>query len=516
MKRIIISALLVMLLSFSVASAVFTFDLTPEDGYSVDKGVLLNLTACVEEDNETGEAVNGTLCVTYDKDRDLGYCSSPSFGEIVCVELYINTSYDYLDYGTYFWNANYTHNDSSFYESETRSYIITESNRKIIAEYPVDSETVYGDETGYKVVYEVLVYFPYDIISEYYIDFIDYDDYNGFKVNEETVCENVLINATEDNPIREGFHTYNCTNYMYNDDLTGLKYWKARLKATPTDILGANIISRTGYQQYYYEINETLAHVYPEDEAIYCHLRPIDYIYRFGLNDTLLDEIDEFCGEREAYMNDYITFYAYLYNKCGGGNLTWYYENTENSSQSSEISFYEINNDTEDYWEADAMFGSGLTNTTYETKNINYSAGHIEYYWDFDCENGTTYTTPTQDLWYITGISVVYPEEVPDTGYYVYPVNMTSGVMSSFSLYWSEFFGIPNWGGLMIISLFFILIMSLLVMLNTDAVGGGAVAIFGTLAFVRLGYIHIVIMVLLLLVSAFVFLRLIRSVILNR
>lgn len=506
MRKTLVIALAVFLMVFTVkASADWDFFyLSPPNHFSVSNGTQINFSAYVYE-NVTSEDVNGTICITYDIATNSIYCVNQSgfvFG-------LANFDVSNMTTGSHSWKAEYTHNDSTGVTSATRNYNVIITDRIVIPISPINNATVTGDSTDYKVTYEVDLYLPYEIRYNLYIRFYAYNSYLGLPLpsSERLICS-VKVEADSDSPISAGTHRYNCTNHMYQTyevnyhELPDYHFWRAKLKLMDNEAEGTNLLSDTGYQDYTYQINTNFDHVYPPDDTEYC-----DYP-SFYANNTLL-----VCGT--GYRDVSIPFYSYLRDNCGGGNITWNYINTANSSQSGTAHLIGIPNLTEDYFEVGLVFPYAWTNQTYETPNFNWSAVTISHNWTYDCNNGSTYQTGNNDINYIVGISVVGNITV---GYPTYPLPIInqSAIMPYFAGFWGDFFGGGYQVGLMLIALFFILALTIFVTINSDVIGGGGVAIFGTMVFVRLGYIHIIVMGFMLVLSGITVVYIVRKVMLHR
>lgn len=486
---------------------------SPPDDFSVSNGSLITLIARVENESDVGE-VNGTLCVTYSIGEGKGLCCSPSSGGVIECEI-LNVP---VLYGTRYWNANFTDETTSnvYYSDETRKYIGIFTNRILLPIYPINNETVTGDNTNFIVNYTVDLYLPYDLTYNLYIHFYAYSSYVGFPLtdSERKICS-IEVKANETSTIPAGIHRYGCENYMYEsynvnyEELPNYKFWRAKLKIINDEIEGANLLSDTGFQNYNYAINTNLAHVYPPNGSIYCHKSGFFYF-----NGTLYN-INPFCNFK-SWEDQFIPFYSYLRDDgCNGGNLTWRYRNAVNPSQTDECVLYLVSNNTEDYFECDIMPDIDiLTNTTYYGTRYNYTAIHLIHNWTYNCENGTTFQTSDKDFWYITGISItnvtsIYPE------YPLTAINDTA-LLPSLAVHWGDFFNTDLYGGLFLMSLFFILVMSIVVTLNSDVIGGAGVGVFGTMVFVRIGYMHIAIMFIMLILAGLTFVYMIRRILLHR
>lgn len=508
----------ILLLSQSVyAQGVNVTLVSPENAFSVDNGSTIILTAQAENESALGLITNGTICVTYEVDEGKGLCCSPVENVSVARCEILNVP---VTFGTHYWNANFTDATTStvYYSNETRSYIGIYSDRTLLPIYPINNETVIGDNTNFIVNYTVDLYLPYDITYPLYIHFYGYSSYLGLPLfsSEKKICS-IEVTANETNPRRSGLHRFGCENHMYDtyyinyEELPNYKFWVAKLKVLDQDVEGANLLSDTGFQNYMYQINTNLAHLYPPDETVYCHESGIYYY-----NGSLYD-IREFCNY-ESWKDKWIPFYSYLRDDgCGGGNLTWNWRNAVNSSDYDQASLLDMPNNTEDYFQADIMISPYATNTTYYGTNLNYTAIHLIHNWTYTCANTTTYQTGNYDFWYILRVGGHNVTNVT-TEYPAYPIPLInmSAIMPSFAVYWGDFFGTDIWGGLMLMALFFIMVMTILVTLNSDVVGGGSVAIFGIMVFTRIGYIHLIMMGIMLIVAGLTVVYIVRRAILSR
>jgi len=513
MKYYLIAFAMIMALAISanVSATPIVSLIEPPDGFSAENGTTIDLTASVKDEVTD---VNGTLCVTYDVEGGKGLCCSPSYGGIIECDI-LNVP---VTFGTKYWTANFTSNDSVLYlANETRSYIGIYSDRTLIPIYPILNETVIGESNNFVVNYTVDLYLPYEIKYSLSIRFYGYSSYRGSPLysSEKLICA-VIVNGSETNPISSGIHRYVCTNYMYDsyyinyEELPNEKFWKAKLRVIDGEVDGANLLSDTGYQRYNYQINSNLAHVFPPDETVYCD----NWIYFF--NGSLYN-LAGLCWEGKSWRNKEIGFNSYLRDDgCNGGDLDFNLMNAINGSQSYVLSLNSLPNATEDYYEVFTTIGSkNPSNVTYTYMGEPLTAVHFIYNWTYTCNNGTTYTTPTKDLWYIIGVGGAganITSEYP--AYPICTINETA-IMPMFAEYWGAFFGGNMALGMAMIAFFFIIAISIFVTLNSDIIGGASVAIFGMLVFERICYLPIALAYIKLIIAGLIVVYFIRKSILG-
>jgi len=481
----------------------------PIDGFSVSNGTLLNFSATLIA-NGTSE-INGTLCITVNVDTNYGACGSVVEGIFIAG---IDVFYVPNTIGSFFWRANYTHNDSTVFYSNTRNYNVILTSSTLIPIYPINSENVVGDGTNFMVNYTVDVYFPSDIHSDRYVYFYAYSDYQGSPLfsSETLICE-YRMRANDTNPIQAGIHRIGCENYMY--DNTGIyeelpsfnpKYWRAKLRVLAGEVDGANLLSDTGFQKYNYRINTNLANVFPFNNAVLCD----GTIFIWNLT---IWNIEDICYQKKSWHNLFIPFTSYLNDSgCGGGNLTINIYNSNNVSEISSCTLGLLPNNTIDYFECGASIPTRGVNTTYLGS---YVAKNMLFNTTYNCNNGSIYQTSNSNLWYIISIAVANATNISSYPTYPLPINM-SAFMPSLSTYWTSAFNTTQQGGLMFIAIFFILVMAILVVINADVLAGLGIFIYGMMVFTRIGYMPIVIMWLSALISGLLFVYLIRKFLMTR
>jgi hypothetical protein len=522
-NKIILFALpfvfLVFLVSSASADLYWNYDnFVPLDGFSVSNGTMLNFSA--ELDANGSSVINGTICITVDTSNGLGACGTVTGGSIAGIEVFFTPSYYGYPTGSYFWRANYTSNESVISYSNSRNWNIILTTQTLIPIYPVNNENVIGDNTNYIVNYTVDIFFPEDIISNRYLYFYAYSSYLGTPLysSERVICEKVLV-ANSTNRISAGYHRIGCENYMH-DDFEGNyeelpqynpKFWRVKARYLEGEIDGANLFADTGFQQYNYKINTNLASIFPLDDAVFCDAT------LFIFNATWYN-IQPICFGGKSYHNQFIDFYSYINTTvptlCGNGNLTWSYYNYANSSQAGGATHIGIPANNSDYYSAGISIPTGMTNITYYGWSLSpLTAIRLVYNWTYTCGNGSIYTTPNNDFWYIIGIGGVGNITVYPT--YPLPINMTY-LMPVLSTYWSSAFQTDTQGGLTFMAIFFLLAMAIIVLINMEIFAGIAVFIYGLLVFIRIGYINVMLMWIMAIISGLLIVYFIRRFMLRR
>jgi hypothetical protein len=429
--------------------------------------------------------------------------------------------------GSHFYQGNFTSDNGTIYYSDPINWNIILTTSTLIPIYPINNENVIGDNTNFIVNYIVDVYFPNAITSNKYFYFYAYSSY-GFQgtplyASERLICEKIIY-ANQTSPVSAGFHRISCENYMHNTfdnnyeelPLYNPKYWmvKARYLRGETD--GSNLFADTGFQQYNYKINTNFASIFPLDDAVFCDAT------LFIFNATWYN-IQPICFGGTYYHNQLINFYSYINttvpNLCANGNLTWSYYNYANSSQNSysnPIEYPLISANISNYHSAGISIPTGMTNTTYYGWSLSpLTAIRLVYNWTYTCGNGSVYTTPNNDFWYIIGIGGTTGGNVTVYPTYPLPINMTY-LMPVLSTYWSSAFQTDTQGGLTFIAIFFLLAMAIIVLINMEAFAGMAVFIYGLLVFIRIGYINVMLMWIMAIICGLLIVYFVRRFMLRR
>ena len=520
-KNILIFAIIFLIISVATASAdlFWNYDnFVPPDGFSVPNATTINFSA---ELNVNGsDVINGTLCITVDTISGLGACGTVTGGNVAGIEVFFTPSFFGYPIGSYFWRANYTSNESVVSYSESRNWNIILTTKTLVPIYPINNENVIGDNTNYIVNYTVDVFLPSDTPYNTFYYFYAYSSYLGTPLlsSERLICKKIIYgNST--NPANAGFHRIGCENYMYEtfdgnyEELPQYnpKYWLVKARYLEGEIDGANLFGDTGYQQYNYKINSKLASVFPIDDAVFCD-------YTHYISNLTLYNLQSICFGGKNYHNEFINFYSYLNTSvpilCGNGNLTWSYYNYANSSQSGEVSYFGISANSSNYHSASISIPTGMTNTTYYGWYVTpLTAIRIINNWTYACSNGSVYSTPNNDLWYIIGIAstgniTTYPT-------YPLPINMTY-LMPVLSTYWTSAFQTNTQGGLTFLAIFFLLMMAIIVLINMEVFAGISVFIYGMLVFIRIGYINILLMWIMVIISGLLMVYFVRRFMLRR
>jgi hypothetical protein len=487
---------------------------SPPEGFSIENGTIINFSAVIEANGS--DLINGTICLTWDTSTNAGICGSPVEGvNIAGIDVYFTPYFYNYTTGSFYWRANYTHNDSTVYFSNQRNWNIILTKFVLIPVYPINGENVTGDYTNFMVNYTVDVYFPSEIHSPRYVYFYGYSSYSGTPLSssERTICV-IKLDASSENPLSSGIHRIGCENYMYDSFITNYeelpsynpKYWKAKMRILEGEVDGANLVADTGYQKYNYFINTQFSHIYPRDEAVYCE-------YTLFLYNASWVSIQNMCQDKKAYHNQVINFHSYLNNTCGNANLTFRFYNYANTSQKGDCEIGGITNNSFDYWNCGLVINPNSKNTTYyNVFGKPFISIHLVYNWTLSCPNGSSYVTPDYDLWYIIGIS---PANV--TGYptFPYPINM-SYLMPMLSTYWASAFQTSPQGGLMFMAIFFLLAMTVILIINADIIAGIGTFIYGFTVFIRIGYIEPLLIWIMLVLSGMIVVYFVRKFILTR
>jgi hypothetical protein len=520
MKKIIPAMLVFLFLLVGTAQAGIYWDymqFIPLDGFSVANGTIMNFSATIICNGT--DSINGTLCLTVDTSTGLGVCGTVIGG---CVGQELSTPFAPYLYGysagSYFWRANYTHNDSTVYYSDSRNWNLIYTDEVLIPRYPIQKENVTGDNTKYMVNYTVDVIFPDSISSNRYIYFYAYSSYLGIPLlsSERWICEYEL-KANYTNPKPAGTYTIGCENYMYDSFIINYeelpsynpKYWRAKLRVLKGEIDGANLLSNTGFQEYNYRITSKLADIFPPNDGIFCDAT----LFIFNLT---WYNIENICFGKTPYHSQFIPFTSYINDSgCGGGNLTMNIFNAINTSQKTDCQNIDVLNNTIDYYECDVVINPLSTNTTLTFGGQNYVAIHIYYNSTYDCKNSSSYVTPNSEIWYIIGISTGIGVNISTYPTYPLPINM-SAFMPYLSTYWASAFNTNAQAGLAFIAFFFLLVLAILVLINMEVVAGIAVFIYGLLVFIRIGYIPTILMYLMLIITGLIFVYLMRKFMLSR
>jgi len=532
MKKILIFAMMFLVFAVVNASAdlYWNYDnFVPPDGFSVSNGTNINFSA--ELDANGSSTINGTLCITVNTITGLGACGiaiAPS-GFSAGIEVWLHPYFYGYGAGNYFWRANYTSNESIVLYSDSRKWNIILTSNTLIPIYPINNENVTGDNTNFIVNYTVDVYLPNDYTSNTYYYFYAYSPYLGTPhgSSEMLICKKILY-ANSTNPVRTGYHRISCENYMYNNFEGNLfyeelpqynpKYWSVKGRYLEGEIDGGNLFADTGFQQYNYKINTKLASIFPLNNAVFCD----GTLFIFNATWYNLQPI---CFGGTSYHNQFINFYSYLNTTiptmCGNGTLTWTYYNYANSSQNNYDNPAEILGipaNYSSYFPASISIPTGMTNTTYYGWSLSpLTAIRLVHNWTYTCPNGSIYTTPNKDFWYIIGIGAggnitgnvsAYPT-------YPLPINM-SYLMPVLSTYWSSAFQTDTQGGLTFIAMFFLLAMAIIVLINMEVFAGIAVFIYGLLVFIRIGYINVVLMWIMVIISGLLLVYFVRRFMLRR
>jgi membrane protein implicated in regulation of membrane protease activity len=88
--------------------------------------------------------------------------------------------------------------------------------------------------------------------------------------------------------------------------------------------------------------------------------------------------------------------------------------------------------------------------------------------------------------------------------------------MPVLSTYWSSAFQTDTQGGLTFIAMFFLLAMAIIVLINMEVFAGIAVFIYGLLVFIRIGYINVVLMWIMVIISGLLLVYFVRRFMLRR
>jgi hypothetical protein len=522
MKKILAFALMFLVFAVAGVSAdlYWNYDnFAPPDGFSVSNGTMINFSA--ELDANGSSPINGTICITVNTASGLGACGSVIGGSTAGIDVSFLPSLYGFPIGSYFWKANYTSNESITTYSTSRNWNIILTRNTLIPIYPINNENVTGDSTNFIVNYTVDVYLPQEISANKYIYFYAYSPYQGTPLfdSERTICVKTIV-ANQTNPLPAGYYRVSCENYMtenfeinyeelpqYNP-----KYWRVKGRYLEGEIDGANLFGDTGFMQYNYRINSNLASVFPLDNAVFCDAT------LFIWNLTWYN-IQPICFGGKSYHNQFIDFISYVNTTepilCGNGNLTWSYFNLANLSQTGIAEYRDIPVNDSSYWSASISIPTSMKNTTYYGWSPSpLTAIHLISNWRYDCSNGSSYTTPNKDFWYIIGIGAgvgnitVYPT-------YPLPINM-SYLMPVLSTYWTSAFQTDTQGGLTFIAIFFLLAMAIIVLINMEVFAGLAVFIYGLLVFIRLGYINVIFMWVMVIISGLLVIYFVRRFMLRR
>lgn len=523
MKEILIFAM--MFLVFAVVSAsadlYWNYDnFAPLDGFSVSNGTVINFSAELVANGSS--VINGTICITVNTVTGLGACGTVTGGSIAGIEVLFPPYFYNYPIGSYFWRANYTSNESVTTYSIPRNWNIILTTSTLIPIYPINNENVIGDNTNFIVNYTVDVYFPNAITSNKYFYFYAYSSYIGTPLysSERLICEKIIY-ANQTSPVSAGFHRISCENYMHDtfdnnyEELPQYnpKYWMVKARYLEGEVDGANLFADTGFQQYNYKINTNFASIFPLDDAVFCDAT------LFIFNATLYN-IKPICFGEANYHNQFINFYSYINTTvptmCGNGNLTWSYYNYANSSQADEATLEMIPTNLSFYFFTGISIPTGMTNTTYYGWSSSpLTAIRLVYNWTYACGNGSVYSTPNNDFWYIIGIGGTLGGNVTVYPIYPLPINMTY-LMPVFSTYWTSGFQTDTQGGLTFIAMFFLLAMAIIVLINMEVFAGMAVFIYGLLVFIRIGYINVILMWIMAIICGLLIVYFVRRFMLRR
>jgi hypothetical protein len=535
-QKILIFAMMFLVFAVAGASAdlYWNYDnFVPPDGFSVSNGTIIEFLA--ELDANGSSEINGTICITVNTASGLGVCGTVIGG----IEAGINASFlpslYGLPIGSYFWRANYTSNESVTTYSTSRSWYTILTKNTLIPIYPINNENVTGDSTNFIVNYTVDVYLPQEISANKYIYFYAYSSYWQYGYygtplgdSERLICVKTIV-ASQTSPLPAGYYRVSCENYM-NENFEinyeelpqhNPKYWRVKGRYLEGELDGGNLFGDTGFIRYNYKINANLASVFPLDNAVFCGASLSFWNASWNRPPTLIFDISPICFGGKSYQNQFIDFISYLNTTepilCGNGNLTFSYFNFANSSQTGTAEYPIIPVNDSSYWSASLAIPTNMNNITYYGWSPSpLTAIRLIYNWTYTCPNGSIYTTPNKDFWYIIGIgtggnisaTTTYPT-------YPLPINM-SYLMPVLSTYWTSAFQTDTQGGLTFIAIFFLIAMAVIVLINMEVFAGLTVFIYGLLVFIRIGYINVMLMWVMVIISGLLIVYFVRRFMLRR
>jgi hypothetical protein len=389
--------------------------------------------------------------------------------------------------------------------------------------------TCQGDGTGYMCQYKVMLNLPESIDSPRYIYFYARSPRNSLS-NEKLIClvkfagnktytayiagvqvyfwycptiyNECTLESSVTTQMPSGIYFITCDNYMYDsygdyDELPHEQYWYAVERYNSKEEDGANLISKTGVQNFFYNLSTAFATVYPPNGTI--------YVYS---NRTAL--INELGGEKKQGITT-LDFVAYFKNKDGTSNLTIYARNSVNGTWHALMGWGALTTNSEDYYKVSITYEGILGILGGQTTIINGNVTiPIEYYATVVYGNSTITTTPTK---------LILLRRV--TGYEGYPFNPALPInqSSQFGVIMTgvaDSFGVDFNVGVWFFMIIMLLVLSAGVAYKAKPLAGAVVFVIGLCVFSYLGWLPFELFLIFVILAGLIIAYYMRKVFLAR